>query len=337
MKLSGAKAAAFCLKPQPSFRVVLVFGADPGLVSASADQIAKAWLPDPDPINIVRMTDEDIKKDEARLADELVARSLLGGDRLVRLRMDRETYARQVIETLTAIENGSLKLEAAWIIEGGDLGKSSKLRAAFEASSAAMALHLFADDERSVGDFLAQRLREAKIEIEPAALALLSSELPGDRRLAMAEVEKLELYALDLGRSVSVEDVRLISSAEQARGADDAADAAIAGDAVAASIATQRFLDAGGSPISAMRTLHFRMLRLSDAVATDAANGFRLRPPVFERDWPAFSRAMRSWTPQLIQRAFARLYEAEKDCKQAGAPAESILGTLMLRIAKRAV
>ncbi len=337
MKLSGARAVGFCQKPQPHFRVVLIFGGDAGLVSASADQLAKTWLPDPDPFNIVRMSDEDLKKDEARLADELVARSLLGGDRIVRLRMDRETYARYAIETLASIDSGSLNPEARWIIEGGDLGKTSKLRAAFEASSAAMALHLFADDERSVADYLAQRLKDAKIGIEPSALALLSSELPGDRRLAMAEVEKLELFAHDLGRSLTIEDVRLISSAEQARGADDAADAAINGDVVAASIATQRFLDAGGSPISAMRTLHFRMLRLSDAVATDASSGFRLRPPVFERDWPAFQRAMRAWSPQMVQRAFARLYEAEKDCKQAGAPAEAILGTLILRIAKRTV
>jgi hypothetical protein len=61
-------------------------------------------------------------------------------------------------------------------------------------------------------------------------------------------------------------DISQLASAEQPRGADDAADAAILGDAVQATLSINRYLDAGGNPISALRTLHFRMLRVSDAV-----------------------------------------------------------------------
>ncbi len=150
-------------------------------------------------------------------------------------------------------------------------------------------MQLYADDEASVSDFVTGKLSAAKIDIEPEALALLVSELPGDRRLAISEVEKLELYAMDLGRPVSVADVSRIASAEQPRGADDAADAAIAGDGAGAARSLDRFLDAGGNAISAMRTLHFRMLRVADANASNAGSGMRLRPPVFDRDWPAFS------------------------------------------------
>jgi hypothetical protein len=38
-----------------------------------------------------------------------------------------------------------------------------------------------------------------------------------------------------------------------------------------------------------------------------------------------------------VHRAFARLYEAEKTCKQAGAPQEAILRQLIHRIALRQV
>ena len=86
-----------------------------------------------------------------------------------------------------------------------------------------------------------------------------------------------------------------------------------------------------------MRTLHFRMLRVLDAVASNAGSGMRLRPPIFDKEWPAFSRAVRDWRSAAIQRTFNRLYEAEKSCKQAGAPADAILRNLIHRIATRTI
>lgn len=337
MKLSGAGALAFCEKPKAGVRIAMIYGADSGLVSAAADSLAKVWLPDADPINLVKLSDDDLKRDPRFLADELVARSLLGGDRLVRVRAEKDAAAKVLLEVLEDVESGVLTPEAAWIIEGGDLNKSNKLRTGFEGSQKAMALQLFADDEATISDFIEARLKKAGVKIEPDALIAFASELPGDRRLAMSEVEKLELYALDLGRSVQVSDIAVVATADQPRGADDAADAAIAGDIKGCDKAIDRFLDAGGSPISALRTLHFRMLRVADATGTNAANGFRLRPPIFDREWPVFSRALRDWPAGKLHAAFTRLYEAEKTCKQAGAPSEAIVRRLLERIARRAV
>src|SRR5690606_11879900 len=162
----------------------------------------------------------------------------------------------------------------------------------FEASTKGTALQLYADDEASVLELVTRRLPAAGVAIEPEALAAFVADLPGDRRLALSEIEKLELYAVGLARPVALEDVTQLASAEQPRGADDAADAAIVGDAAAATLSVNRYLDAGGNPISALRTLHFRMLRVSEAVASGAASGARLRPPIFDREWPAFSRSL---------------------------------------------
>lgn len=337
MKLAGQRALAFCEKPTGKSRIALIFGGDPGLVSTSADLLASRWVPGIDPFNIVKLTDEDLRRDPQLLADELVARSLLGGDRLVRLRIDKEVSARPAIEILGDIDKHILTPEAAWIVEGGDLGKASKLRGAFEASDTAQALQLFADDETTISDLVTKRLAAAGVVIDPPALSAFISELPGDRRLALSELEKLELYAIGLGRPVTTDDVALLASAEQPRGADDAADAAILGDAAQATLSINRYLDAGGNPISALRTLHFRMLRVLDAIATNAGTGMRLRPPIFEKEWPAFSRAMRDWRAAAVQRTFNRLYEAEKSCKQGGAPAEAIVRHLIHRIATRTI
>jgi DNA polymerase-3 subunit delta len=337
VKQAGARAIAFCESPPAKPRIALVFGPDPGLVSTSADALARAWAPGADPMNIVKLADDDLKRDPQLLADELVARSLLGGDRLVRLKVERETSSKLILEVIADIAKEMLNPEASWIIEGGELNKSSKLRAGIEDSPVAIALQLYADDEASVSELVSKRLAAAGVAIEPEALTTFVSELPGDRRMALSELEKLELYAVGLGRAVIPGDIALLASAEQPRGADDAADAAILGNALAATVSANRFLDAGGNPISAMRTLHFRLLRVSDALATGANSGARLRPPIFDREWPAFSRALRDWSAPAVHRAFARLYEAEKTCKQAGAPQEAILRQLIHRIALRQV
>jgi DNA polymerase III subunit delta len=337
VKQTGARAIAFCETPPDKPRIALVFGSDPGLVSTSADALAKAWAPGVDPMNIVKLADDDLKRDPQLLADELVALSFLGGVRLVRLKAEKDASAKLILEILSDIAKEALNPEAFWIIEGGELNKTNKLRAGIEDSPVAIALQLFADDEASVSELVAKRLAAAGVAIEPEALTTFVSELPGDRRMALSELEKLELYAVGLGRPVAPGDVALLASAEQPRGADDAADAAILGNAPQATLSVNRFLDAGGSSISAMRTLHFRLMRVSDAVSSGAGSGARLRPPVFDREWPAFSRALREWPAPSIHRAFARLYEAEKQCKQAGAPQEAILRQLIHRIALRQI
>jgi DNA polymerase-3 subunit delta len=335
MKQAGPRALAFCEKPQGKTRIALIFGADPGLVSTSADTLAGNWLPAADPFNIIKLGDDDLKGDPQLLADELVARSLMGGDRLVRVRVEKDGSSKLLLELLADIDKGTLTPEAFWIIEAGELNKSNKLRVGFEEARGAVALQLYADDEASIADLVNKRLAGAGVAIEPEALSAFVSDLPGDRRLALSELEKLELYATGLGRAVTAGDVALLASAEQPRGADDAADAAIAGDAPAATLSVNRYLDAGGNPISALRTLHFRLMRVSDAVSSGAGTGARLRPPVFDREWPAYSRALRDWSAPAIHRAFTRLYEAEKSCKQAGAPADAIVRQLIHRIAVR--
>lgn len=335
MKKSGAQALSFCEKPPGKPRIALIFGADAGLVSTAADSLAKNWAPDLDPFNLIRLSDDDIRRDPQMLADELVARSLLGGDRLIRLRVEKEASTKPILEIIADIDKGLLNAEAAWIIEGGELGKTNRLRVGIEAAESAIALQLFADDEGAVEDLVTKRLAAAGVAIEPPALVAFTAELPGDRRMAMSELEKLELYAVGLGRAVTADDIRKLASAEQPRGADDAADAAILGDAVQATLSINRFLDAGGNPISALRTLHFRMLRVSDAVSSNAGTGARLRPPIFDRDWPPFQRAMRDWSAPSIQRAFKRLYDAEKTCKQAGAPSDAIIRNLIHQLATR--
>ena len=332
--LSGDKALSFCQKPKSGVQIVLAFGSDEGIASDAAETLTRAWRKaEGGELDVVRFNEDEVRRDKAMLADALIARSLLGGAQLIRLSLTNEYLAGLFEELIKDVDAGKLKPENYLIVTAGDLTKKSKTRAAFEKSTTATMLQLRADNEEKTESYIKARLDADKIDIEPDALALFAAELPGDRRLTNSEIEKLALYALDLGRPVSTDDIRAVAATEQPRGADDAADAALAGRARAAITAVDRYLDAGGSAISALRTLHFRLLRVVSALAGEKY----LRPPVFDNERPAFNAMLKDWTPPRAARALTMLYKAELTCKQAGAPAEAALKTVIDRIARRAV
>lgn len=329
MNLSGAKALAFCRKPSSDARVFLIFGADEGVVSDAADTLARQFVQSTD--DIVRLQEDDIKKDPARLSEELSARALLGGSQLLRLHLTNESFAAKLKTVLDDLEAGAFHCENPLIIEAGDLSKKSKTRQACESSPVVQTLHMFADSEADVMEIVKSHLSENEIEIDQEALEAFATELPGDRRLARSEIDKLSLYAIGLGRAVNVQDIKAVSATEQPKGADDAADAALGGHAAKAVVAIDRFLDAGGSPVGGLRTVHFRLMRALDA----QAGAKFLRPPVFGPEKTAFNAMLRDWNAPRITRALTMVYAAEKVCKQGGAPAEAALRTVIDRISQR--
>lgn len=335
MKKTGQAAIDFCSSPPNALRCALLFGEDTGLVECLAQDLLARWIPQADPMNIIRLSDEDLRKNPDILEDQLCARSLMGGETLVRVKTDKDTSQKVLIEALKKIEGGRLFQEAFWIIEAGDLTRNSKLRTAFEDSGIAIALELSPDGEAEINDLVSRHLDSAGIELEPDAKAAFCSELAGNRRLALSELEKLSLYAINLDRSVTLTDIRSFASGEIVRGADDAADAAILGDIRACENAIDRFLDSGGSPITALRILHLRLMRVSNAQATRASNGFRLWPPVPTSEWPAFSKALKDWTPAMVLSAFQMLYRTEASCKSAGSPADALVRQAIRTVAAR--
>ena len=257
----------------------------------------------------------------------------MGGKQVIRLRLTNDSLAKPLQQLLNDLHAGVVFAENYLIIEATNLSKKSKVRDAFQNSKNYSGLQVFEDTPDDLRSLVEGRLSAESITIERDALDIFVQELPGDRRLANTEIEKLALYALDIGRPITVQDISEVCATEQPKGADDAADAALAGKEHDAMVAIDRFIQAGGSPISALRTIHFRTLR-----ALDALSGAKfLRPPVFDRDRAAFNAMLKDWSPLKLGRVLSLLYSAEKTCKQAGAPTESALKIVLDRIARRSV
>ncbi len=332
MNASGDKAHAFCLRPKAGINLILAYGEDMGLVSDAVGTLTtKLKKIENNSLEVIRLQEEEIKKDAFLLVEQLSAVSLLGTKQLFRLRISNESTAKTIISLVSDVGSGRVYPENYLCIESPELKKTSKILSSFTSSPDAIALHFFAETQDQTTEYIRTQLSDLNILLEDDALEMFATELPGDRRLANSEIEKLSLYAYNIGRKITVEDIRDVCASEQPRGADDAADAALAGDIIRSNISLDRFFEAGGSAISALRTLHFRLLRV-----LDAKSGARfLRPPVFDREKPAFNKMLQDWDASRVNRALAVLYAAEKSCKQAGVSTEAILKIVIDRISRR--
>lgn len=340
MLLKGKQAADFALKPKPSFWAVLAFGEDEGLANDAARNLIRAWTPKGASMDVTTLDDDAIRKDPSLLFDGLEAVSLLGDPRVIRVRTSGDKIAALLIEAIKAGDAQEGVYAAKLVIEAGSLQKRSKLRAAAEAARLTACLQLFADDAGDIESRVQRELKAQGASIEPDALAAFVGDLPGHRQMANAEIEKLALYAHGLGRSLTLDDVKALSATDIEHKLSEAIRAALEGRPAAVHNALDRLAVAGTSGISILRSLQFETLRMLDAQSRIAAGqdnpGMKLRPPVWQSEWPAFNARLRKWPAKRLMRIMERIYEAEAQAKSGSGSADPVVRILMNEIARAA-
>ena len=342
MKLQGNSAERFAKKPDPACAFALVFGDDEGVVADTANALIKAWEK-AQPSKVLSLDEDDVKREPAQLFDALEAVSLLGDGSIIRIRTKGEKLFSLLKDVLDLPPE---RVAAKLVVQNGSLNTRSKLRTAFEAAPNAAALHLFSDTAADMSDLVRQFLSGRSVEITPDALSLFVGGLPGHRSLANAEMEKLAVYAHNLGRAVSVEDIRALCETNADESARRAVLLALSGEPESAQAELDRVVDAGLSPISLVRLFEMEASRMLEAHALqgdrDGANvGMKLKPPVWRSDWPAFQARLRKWPAPRLTRLVERLYDMELMAKSPGGaglaePAMRELFTTLYKVAARA-
>ena len=123
---------------------------------------------------------------------------------------------------------------------------------------------------------------------------------------------------------------------------EDAVFAAAAGDIAGADHALARASSEGVAPVQLVRAMLTHLQRLSQAKAAVAAGSSvgdaakAMRPPVFFKRVPQFSRALAIWPAADLAAVAGRLREIERSCKTTGVPATELAGNTFLGIAIRA-
>lgn len=342
MKLSGSRAEKFLKSPAPDSLGVLLFGPDRGLARERADIAAKAYLPEADAdFGLTILTADDIAQDPARLADEMAAMSLLGDERLIRLKLEHEKSGAAISKIIREIDSNPDRASAKLVIEAGDMTPRSAIRKAFEGAKHFTAIGCYADTQATLANLVRTEFETLGIAIERDALAAWTPLLEGDRGLARGEIEKMALYkgyGQDAGATVTVQDVQDVAAGAQAASIDDIIYACMSGETQICDDNYRRAMNGKMSPVVILMSLQRHIVRLQNAAAQvdtgqtidSAMRG--LRPPVFAMRQSGFGQHLRLWGVRPLGKALTQSLETEKAVKSAGAPTENLVGRLLIAL-----
>ena len=334
----------FLAGPPKGVRAAVIWGKDRSGVRERADTLAKAVTERPDdPFNVALLTEVDIEKGDGRLEEELSALSLIGGRRLVRVKLtgERAGPERVAAEALTAHADGALNPDCFLIIEAGALDRTSALRKAAEKAEACVSIPVYDDEAGDLTRLVRESLAADKVSLTPEALQLFVARLPKERGVARQEVERLVLYiGPGSGAVLTLPELGGFLGVEPEASLADAAQDAFGGRAEPAQSALRRARAEGEGGPAAVRALsqHLQRLRKAQALqakGTDPQMAAK-QVGVFWKNEKEFLRQLRAWSPGHLDTLQPEMFEADRACKSTGSPDGLIAERLALSIAGRA-
>jgi DNA polymerase III subunit delta len=332
MKLTGAQVERFCKRPDPAYPVILVHGADEGLVCERVERLIRTVLDDPkDPFRTSELSIDRVRAEPSCLADEARSLCLLGGRRVIRLRQatDQATAACRGLLSLGAIE-------ALVVIDAGELPATSSLRRLIEGAPNAAALACYRDEGQNLAAFVDHELAARGLHLDADARAYVLDHVGADRGVTRAELDKLALY-LGAGpddaagaRRATLDDVAAVVGDSAALSLDDLVHGAALGEMASVERCLERLLGEGEHPVRLVRAQanHFARLHRLAALVERGEPVERVieraRPPIHFRRKASVRAELRLWSAARSARVLARLLEAEIACKTTGWPARVI-------------
>jgi DNA polymerase-3 subunit delta len=334
----------FLATPSPGVRAVVIWGKDRGGVRERAQALAaKIAVRPEDPFDVALLTEADVEKDAARLEEELSALSLMGGRRLVRLKLTAEKASvdRLAAEALVRHDQGLLNPDAFLLIEAGALESGSALRRAAEKAPSALSIPIYEDEAGDVARLVREALQKDRVSLSVDALDLFVGRLPRERAVMRSEIERLVLYlGPGSGAQARAEDLTDYFGVEPEASLTDAAEDAFGGRAAKCQSTLRRARAEGESGVAAVRALSLYLAKLrrasllvvGGATPQEAAKSCR----VFWKNEREFVRQLRVWPLQDLEALSTDLLEADEACKQTGTPDHLISERAALAVAGRA-
>ncbi|WP_296427357.1 DNA polymerase III subunit delta [Yoonia sp.] len=338
MKLSGAAATAYCRKPDPAHKGLLIFGADPMRVAGKRQEAIAALLgPQGEAeMRLTRINAADLRKDPALLDDAIKAQGFFPGHRVAFVEGATDLMSKVVDAALRDWKPG----DAQVIVTAGQLTAKSPLRKIFEVHRTAVAIGIY-DEPPTVAD-IEHALAQAGVaqpirDVMDALIALGQSLEPGDFRQT---VEKISLYKRGDDSPLSVADVLACAPQSAEVDVDDVLEVVALGQADQLGPVLRDLYAQGVTPVTlcigAMR--HFRRLHV---VACDpggpAAGVGRLRPPVFGPRRDKIVRQAGHWGRDRLERALTALTDVDLLLRSANtAPQGALMERTLIRLAMMA-
>lgn len=330
MKLQTREIEKFLAAPPATCRVFLFYGPDSGLVQHRArEMIAKFAADLNDPFAVSLLDGDNVAKDPSRLVAES-AMLALGADQRVLWLRDADDKCGKAVEALLLAND----IPAVVIIEADDLGPRAVMRKLVEAANNAAAIPCYVEDAGQVSQYVTRELAGADLRITRDAAQWFGQNLGGNRGMVEQELQKLITYmGGEANANIDLDTLKEIASGGGSMAEDDFVDAI--GTPRAVSMLEKLLLE-GSAPVSLIRMigrhaqkLYQVQLRIHSGEDMKSAMD-QMQPKLFFKREAAFRAQLARFSLKALDRLRTRLLELERDCKQTGAPDETLLSQLVL-------
>ncbi len=325
-RVSSSDADKHSTSPPKTWVAVLLFGSNTGLVRERADACARSIVPDlNDGFRVADLGADVLRKDPARLGDEVGAISMFGGRRVVRVRDATDGLS----ETIGAFIEAPVG-DAFIVVEAGELTKTSSLRKLFEGAKGAGAIECYDDKPEDASRLIREVLEASGWKAEADALAYLTDALQADRRLLRSELEKLSAYMGSGGGVLTrAEAVTLIGDSGAVE-ADEIADAVVAGDLVKLDRLIVKTNESNVSWTGVAGAALRLFQRLAAAAEGGGGGGSSWgRSSYYEQ---RMQSQLVGWDPAKLTRAMMLLSECEAQTRTTGLPEAAIAQHALLQV-----
>ena len=333
MNIKPAQLASFCQNPNPEIKCIILFGTNEGLINEWQNKCATAVCEDTnDGFRYTAFEMEQISATGGELYGEYHAQSLMGGRRVIVVKnADNSLYS--VLKSMLP----ETKSENLLIISSSSLNTRSSLISWAKERDDIYVVGCYDDREADISQSVAQMLKERGLQTMPDVLQFLTSRLSSDRKMNVAEIDKLALY-LGEKKNVDIADVRACISDIAGADYEDLCYYTASGNTQRACTSFNRLIKEGEEPATLIRQIGYHFMKLLSILAliTEGKSTEEalksLRPPLMFYRKDEFIRQLKVWNKDRIFSALSMLYECERDCKTTGMPAENLADYCILRI-----
>ena len=336
MNFKQAQIDNFLKKPDDSYRGVLIYGTNEGLISQYTDSFIRAICPDIfDPFRVTYFNMSAIIEDKPALIAEYNAQSLMGGRRVIVVKDADDSLNKQMPQIFESPSNSFL------VISSTTLKKKSALVLTAEENEKFICISCYDDRDESIYTSARQKFIDEGYTIDPDALKLLCSRLSGDRKANINEIEKLITYVGNK-KDITVSDIVATIGDLTSLSSDDLVFAVASGDFRTALSSYEKLLNEGTEVISVIRSIYYHFYRILQCKAymenkiPFASAITKLRPPLVFFRKVAFEKQVAMWDKSNILDVISLLYNAERSCKTTNMPAQEIAGYTIMQICTRA-
>lgn len=329
MIFKTAQIESYIKKPNSKIKAFLVFGNNDGLVLDTAKKIARSVCPNlDDAFQVAELSGDDVAADFGKLYGEYNGQSLMGGRRVIMVRDAGNQMTKELRKMLDDSNSDNLL-----IMYSNDLNKKSSLVKLADSSDDIASVACYEDKNEDIYNVL----KSMGLTFDPVALKMIYARLSGDRMINLAELDKLKTYMGD-AKTVTPAIVDKVISDQSDSSVDDICYVVMSGDRAKSEELYQKYVNEGNEPVSVIRTLTYHTLKLLTCQASiekresvDTAVK-KLTPPIIFYRVDAFKEQLRLWNRDKLLRVLNLLYEAEKDCKTTGMPAEEIVSMTLMKV-----